>query len=83
MYVTSVSQRPSKGGFFKIEPSRGPMKARTILFVTNCYTGAISPDLAEIFRQDDGRSACNTISATNVVLSTDEIKLDDPMAGEA
>jgi len=43
-YVISVSQQPSKEGFFAIETSRGPMKARKILFATNGYTGAISPE---------------------------------------
>jgi glycine/D-amino acid oxidase-like deaminating enzyme len=47
-YVTSVSQQPSKEGFFKIETSRGAMKARKILFATNGYTGAISPEYANV-----------------------------------
>ena len=43
-YNTSVSQQPSNRGFFEIETSRGSMKARKVLFATNGYTSAISPE---------------------------------------
>jgi len=47
-YVTSVSQHRSKDGFFEIETPRGSMRARKILFATNGYTGAISPEYANV-----------------------------------
>lgn len=43
-YVTSVSEQPSKTGFFEVETSRGSIKARKILFATNGYTSAIAPE---------------------------------------
>ena len=47
-YVTSISQRPSETGYYDISTSRGSMKARKILFATNGYTGAISPEYENV-----------------------------------
>ena len=47
-YVTSVSSQTLEDGFLKIETSRGVIKARQVLFATNGYTGAISPDYENI-----------------------------------
>ena len=47
-YVTSVSEQLSKDGFFDIETSRGSLKTRKILFATNGYTSAISPEYENV-----------------------------------
>lgn len=47
-YVTSVSREPSACGFYHVGTPRGCIMSRKILFATNGYTGAISPEYKDV-----------------------------------